>query len=120
MFRTGIGLAYVKKLVTVMRGEIKVSSTLNKETIFTIILPCNKEAFSKKELDTATSPILISHHLQNILEENPVKSEEMPNMISSLEEIADNRKVILVVEDEKDIHMLLNELLSEKYKLITR
>ena len=118
MFRTGIGLAYVKKLVTVMRGEIQVSSTLNKETIFTIILPCNKEAFSEKELDTATSPILISHHLQNILEENPVKSEETPNKISSLEELADNRKVILVVEDEKDIHMLLNELLSEKYKLI--
>ncbi|WP_428228971.1 hybrid sensor histidine kinase/response regulator transcription factor [Flavobacterium sp.] len=118
MFRTGIGLAYVKKLVTVLRGEIKVYSTLNKETTFTIILPCNKEAFNEKELDNAVSPILISHHLQNILEENPIKPENTPTKISSLQELADHRKVILIVEDEKDIHMLLNELLSEKYKLI--
>lgn len=118
MFRTGIGLAYVKKLVTVLRGEIQVSSILNKETIFTIILPSNKETFNEKELDTAISPILISHHLQNILQENPIKSDKTPNKISSLEELADDRKVILIVEDEKDIHMLLNELLSEKYKLI--
>jgi signal transduction histidine kinase/DNA-binding response OmpR family regulator/ligand-binding sensor domain-containing protein len=118
MFRTGIGLAYVKKLVTVLKGEIQVSSTLNKTTTFTILLPCNKEAFSEKELDKAVSPILISHHLKNILEENPVKSEDTPHKIVSLDGLADNRKVILIVEDEKDIHMLLKELLSEKYKLI--
>ncbi|MBF4519104.1 response regulator [Flavobacterium sp. ANB] len=118
MFRTGIGLAYVKKLVGVLKGEIQVSSTLNKTTTFTILLPCNKEAFTEKELDTAVSPILISHHLKNILEENPVKSEETPDKILSLEDVADNRKVILIAEDEKDIHRLLDELLSEKYKLI--
>jgi len=118
MFRTGIGLAYVKKLVTVLRGEIQVSSVLNKKTTFTILLPCNKETFTEKELDAAVSPILISHHLQNILEENPIKSDGTPNKLLSLEELADNRKLILIVEDEKDIHMLLNELLSENYKLI--
>ncbi|MCV9929212.1 response regulator [Flavobacterium sp. LS1R49] len=119
MFRTGIGLAYVKKLVTVLRGEIQVTSSLNKETTFTILLPCNKNNFSEKELDTAVSPILISHHLKNILEENPIRSDDTPNKVLSLEDLADNRKVILIVEDEKDIHMLLNELLGEKYKLIT-
>ncbi|MET3019572.1 hybrid sensor histidine kinase/response regulator transcription factor [Flavobacterium hydatis] len=118
MFRTGIGLAYVKKLVTVLRGEIQVTSVLNKETTFTILIPCNKDVFTEKELDTALSPILISHHLKNILEENPIKPDETPNKILSLEELADNRKIILIVEDEKDIHVLLNELLSEKYKLI--
>ncbi|WP_337965080.1 two-component regulator propeller domain-containing protein [uncultured Flavobacterium sp.] len=118
MFRTGIGLAYVKKLVGVLKGEIQVTSTLNKETTFTILLPCHEEAFSQKELDTAISPILISQHLKNILEENPIKLEDTPNKILSLEELTDNRKVILIVEDEKDIHVLLDELLSEKYKLL--
>jgi len=118
MFRTGIGLAYVKKLVGVLKGEIQVTSTLNKETTFTILLPCSKEAFNDKELDTAISPILISHHLKNILEENTIKIEDTPNKVLSLEELADNRRIILIVEDEKDIHTLLNELLSEKYKLI--
>lgn len=118
MFRTGIGLAYVKKLVTVLRGEIQVSSSFNKETSFTILLPCCKEDFKDKELDKAINPILISDHLKNILEKDPIKSEDTPNKILSLEELADNRKVILIVEDEKDVHLLLDELLSEKYKLI--
>lgn len=119
MFRTGIGLAYVKKLVTVLKGEIQVSSTLKKRTTFILLLPCSKEAFTEKELDNAISPILISHHLKNILEEKPIKFEETPNKIIALDDLVDNRKVILIVEDEKDIHILLEELLSEKYKLIT-
>jgi len=119
LFRTGIGLSYIKKLVTVLRGEIFVSSIPNESTTFTILLPCNKEAFNEKELDIETSPILISQHLKNILEENPKKTEEIPNKISSLDVLADNRKAVLIVEDEKEIHMFLDELLGEKYKLIS-
>ncbi len=119
MFRTGIGLAYTKKLVTVLRGEILVSSIPNKETTFTILVPCGEESFSEKEMDAEISPILISHHLKNILEEIPTKSDETPNKISSLEVLEDNRKTILIVEDEKEIHLFLNDLLDEKYKIMT-
>ncbi|MFV5697433.1 two-component regulator propeller domain-containing protein [Flavobacterium sp. ZT3R17] len=118
MFRTGIGLAYIKKLVTVLRGEILVSSIADEETTFTILLPCSKEGFSEKELDIEMSPILISHHLKNILEEIPSKSDETPNKISSLEVLEDHRKTVLIVEDEKEIHLFLNDLLGEKYKII--
>ena len=79
MFRTGIGLAYTKKLVTVLRGEILVSSIPNKETTFTILVPCGQESFSEKEMDVEVSPVLISHHLKNILEEIPTKFDETPN-----------------------------------------
>lgn len=119
MFRTGIGLAYIKKLVTVLRGEIEVSSVTDEETVFTILLPCNKESFSDKELDREKSPVLISQHLKNILEEIPDKSEEIPNKISSLESLEDHRKKVLIVEDEKEIHQFLYDLLGEKYKIIT-
>lgn len=118
MFRTGIGLAYIKKLVTVLRGEIEVSSVTDEETVFTILLPCNKESFSDKELDREKSPVLISQHLKNILEEIPNKSEEIPNKISSLESLEDHRKKVLIVEDEKEIHQFLYDLLGEKYKII--
>ncbi|MNX86104.1 Sensor histidine kinase TmoS [compost metagenome] len=118
LFRTGIGLAYIKKLVTVLRGEILVSSIPNEETTFTILIPCSKEAFTEKELDTEASPVLISSHLKNILEENPGKADDTPNKIASLEDIQDTRKTILVVEDEKEIHLFLNDLLGEKYKII--
>ena len=119
MFRTGIGLAYIKKLVTVLRGEILVSSIANEDTTFTILLPCSKETFSEKELDVEESPVLISHHLKNILEEVPGRSDDTPNKISSLDVLTDNRKRLLIVEDEKDIHQFLIELLGEKYKIIT-
>jgi signal transduction histidine kinase/DNA-binding response OmpR family regulator/ligand-binding sensor domain-containing protein len=118
MFRTGIGLAYIKRLVTVLRGEVLVSSIANEETTFTILIPCSKESFSQKELDVAVSPVLISHHLKNILEDIPSPSDETPNKISSLEVLEDHRKTVLVVEDEKEIHLFLNDLLGEKYKII--
>jgi two-component system, sensor histidine kinase ChiS len=35
----GLGLSIVKQLVTVMRGEIKVRSTLGKGSVFTVTLP---------------------------------------------------------------------------------
>jgi signal transduction histidine kinase/DNA-binding response OmpR family regulator/ligand-binding sensor domain-containing protein len=119
LFRTGIGLAYIKKLVTVLRGEILVSSIPNESTTFTILLPCSKAAFNEKELDVEASPILISQHLKNILEEIPNKSDEIPNKISSLDILVDNRKTVLIVEDEKEIHVFLDELLGEKYKIST-
>ena len=119
MFRTGVGLAYVKKIIMVLRGEIQVSSTLNKETIFTVMLPCCKDSFTEKELNISLAPVLISDYLKNILEETPVKKEIVPNKISSLEVLTDVRKTILLVEDEKEIHELLKEFLGKKYKLIT-
>jgi len=118
MFRTGIGLAYIKKLVTVLRGEIEVSSVADEETVFTILLPCSKESFSDKELDQEKSSTLISQHLKNILEEIPDKSDELPNKISSLDVLEDHRKKVLIVEDEKEIHQFLQDLFAEKYKII--
>jgi signal transduction histidine kinase/DNA-binding response OmpR family regulator/ligand-binding sensor domain-containing protein len=118
MFRTGIGLAYIKKLVTVLRGEIEVSSVADEETVFTILLPCSKESFSDKELDQEKSSTLISQHLKNILEEIPDKSDKLPNKISSLDVLEDHRKKVLIVEDEKEIHQFLQDLLAEKYKII--
>lgn len=117
-FRTGVGLAYVKKIITVLRGEIHVSSILNEETTFTVLLPCNKDSFNGKELEISKGAILISDHLKNILEETPAKKEVIPNKISSLKVLTDVRKTILIVEDEKEIHLLLNEFLGRKYKLI--
>ena len=118
MFRTGIGLAYIKRLVTVLRGEILVSSKAYKKTKFTIVLPCSKESFNDKELDDEGSHILISHHLKNILEEKPNTSEFTPNKILSIDNLTDKRKVVLIVEDEREIHSFLNELLKEKYKTL--
>ena len=119
LFRTGIGLAYIKKLVTVLRGEILVSSVTDEATTFTILVPCEKSAFTDKEIDDEiSSTVLISHHLKNILAETE-PTENIPHKISALDAVQDNRKKILIVEDEKEIHLFLNDLLADKYKIIT-
>ena len=119
MFRTGIGLAYIKKLVTVLKGDIQVESVPNEQTVFTITLPCGREAFTEKEIDTENAPVLISGHLKNILEETGEKATTVPNKIAALESIEDTRKKVLVAEDEKEIHSYLADLLGDKYSLIT-
>ncbi|MEL1242718.1 two-component regulator propeller domain-containing protein [Flavobacterium sp. DGU11] len=120
MFRTGIGLAYIKRLVTVLRGEILVSSIANAQTTFTILIPCEKATFSEKEIDTEIAPVLISHHLKNILEDTTTdKPNELPDKILALEVVESNRKNVLVVEDEKEIQLYLRDLLSENYTIIS-
>lgn len=119
MFRTGIGLAYIKKLVTVLRGEILVSSIPNEQTTFTILIPCEESAFTEKEIDMENSPVLISHHLKNILEEITEKADGIPDKISALDKVENDQKKVLIVEDEKEIHLFLNDLLADKYKIIT-
>ncbi|MBD3581897.1 response regulator [Flavobacterium sp. D33] len=120
MFRTGIGLAYVKKLVTVLRGEVEVSSIQDRETVFTVVLPCGESAFSENEIDMEAAPVLISHHLKNILEDISDKPDEsLPEKVRALEKLENNRPNILIVEDEKDIHAFLSDLLSGQYDITT-
>jgi DNA-binding response OmpR family regulator len=119
LFRTGIGLAFIKKLVTVLKGEVLVSSIANETTNFTIRIPCGKKAFAEKEfdVDTDVGQVFISQHLKSILEDIPSDLNEVPDKVATLDAVIDNRKTILIVEDEKEIHSFLNELLAEKYKI---
>lgn len=119
MFRTGIGLAYIKKLVDVLRGNIEVSSLPGAETVFTVSLPCSSDAFSEKEIDNENAPVLISRHLRNILDENPDAAKAVPEKISALEKAENTLKKVLVVEDEREIHAYLKDLLGEKYRLLS-
>jgi len=119
LFRTGIGLAYINKLVTLLRGEILVSSVPNEETSFTILIPCEKGAFTEKEIDESNVPVMISHHLKNIIEEITEEGEIVPGKISAIDVIENDKKKVLIVEDEKEIHLFLNDLLSEKYRIIS-
>jgi len=120
LFRTGIGLAYIKKLVTVLRGEIIVSSVADVATTFTILVPCEKAAFAEKEIDNEmSSTVLISNHLKNLLEESEETNNIVPAKISALDAVQDNRKKVMIVEDEKEIHLFLNDLLADKYQIIT-
>ncbi len=117
-FRTGIGLAYVKKLVTVLNGNITVSNKTKDFTSFEVIIPYAKKDFNEKDFDKNRDQVLISRHLKNVLEEYENDSEQLKDKISVLNDIENQCKVILIVEDEKEIHTLLGEILKGKYKIL--
>lgn len=119
MYRTGIGLAYTKKIVNVMKGEIRVESKKNKQTTFTVILPIDDGVFDQSEIGKDGEHVFISHHLQNMLVEPSGVLEENLNKVSHLESILNNRKTVLIVEDEREIQKLLIELLKEQYTILT-
>lgn len=118
-FRTGIGLAYVKSLVTVLKGEITVTSEVKKETSFKVLLPCNKGSFKDTELEEHSGQVNISYHLKNILEDGSGNSEDISNKLTSLDVLQNKRKIVLIVEDEKDVRVFLKELLIDKYNVLT-
>ena len=117
-FRTGIGLAYVKKLVTVLNGNIRVSNKTKDFTSFEVKIPSEKEDLNGKGFDKIKDQVLISNHLKNVLEEYENDSEQLKDKISVLNDIENQCKVILIVEDEKEVHTLLGEILKGKYKIL--
>src|SRR5690606_23277993 len=105
--------------VTVLKGEITVASEVNRKTSFHVSLPCGMENFRETERDWHSGQVNISYHLKNILEGASGNSEEISNKITSLDLIINKRKVVLVVEDEKDVREFLKELLIDKYNVLT-
>ncbi|MBU1371088.1 MAG: response regulator [Bacteroidetes bacterium] len=101
---TGIGLAYVKELVELMKGELEILSALNEGTAVTISLPCN-------DID--------------ILKETPLNKEIKPKeqLFDQLEEqLSDNSNglsSILIVEDNNELRKFLHDLFASDYQVIT-
>ncbi|WP_025762615.1 response regulator [Dyadobacter tibetensis] len=100
---SGIGLSLLKELVMVLKGNISVDSTLNKGTIFTLLLPIDAETWQ----DTLScQDQSISTH------ESP--TEPSPDTI----EINGEVPLILLVEDNPDLRLYLKSIFEEQYEVI--
>jgi signal transduction histidine kinase/DNA-binding response OmpR family regulator len=98
---TGIGLAYVKELVELMKGKLEISSIENEGTSVTISLPCDAI---------------------KIQTEKPVSMETKPRkqVFNELEEqlsddIEDGLPRILIIEDNFELRLFLRDLFSKSY-----
>ena len=104
---SGIGLALVKELVEKTKGTIKVISVLNKGTTFCITLPITQVA----EKRTATSPPLLPFKTIDKKPENDILKIDGSEIIKK-------KNTVLIIEDNKDIHLYYKELLQNKYNII--
>jgi CheY-like chemotaxis protein len=98
---------------------MEVKSIGNELTTFTITLPCCKNKSGVNDSEEPVSGVMVSRQLKNILSEPDMGEDAVPEKIKKIETFEKDRKTILIVEDEQEIHVLLHELLKEKYRIIT-
>ncbi|WP_276371438.1 hybrid sensor histidine kinase/response regulator transcription factor [Chryseolinea sp. H1M3-3] len=113
---TGIGLSLTKSLVQVHRGEIAVESKLGKGSIFTVTIPISKESYS--DLPEERSMILsLSHLPEKVSLEFETDHYQSSQSTPDDAERAPHEYAVLVVDDHTSILSLLENILSDKYKV---
>jgi signal transduction histidine kinase/ligand-binding sensor domain-containing protein/DNA-binding response OmpR family regulator len=110
---TGIGLSYVKSLLVLHRGDIKVQSTVGVGTTFTVTLPVSKADYSKEELSHPSLQYIPSKEDVEIETESDDQFEfEDSNGFS-------HDPALLIVEDNHELLEFMKESLEEKYQIYT-
>ena len=115
---TGLGLALTRELVYLHGGSIECESTEGEGTTFTVTLPINKESFTSSQIDErnkidiniARSAIL---DIATRMQKEELEEEEPANKLD------EDAYKLLVVEDNIELLMLMNQLLSTKYHVET-
>ena len=108
------GLAITHDLVLLHRGTIHSESIEGQGTTFLIELPINKESFSDSQIDKSKQ-IDIPHEVatDNILAESQSQTD------IGTETTDENAHRILIVDDSKELLMLMKQLMQGKYHVLT-
>jgi CheY-like chemotaxis protein len=116
---TGLGMALTHDLVSLHGGSIDCESEEDKGTTFTVTLPISKKAFASAQIDNSQE--IDFNKPQNFIldfeEFAPEAETEKPMPVS--ESADEDVYRILVVEDNVELLMLMQTLLSRKYLVTT-
>ncbi len=107
---TGIGLNYAQSLVTLHHGYIKAENRSDGQqgSVFSFVLPVNESSYCDSEKKTSNE--------QKVL--FPLQDYNI-NGACNDGDIADNRKKILVVDDDIDIVGYMRTMLSGDYHVVS-
>ncbi len=101
---TGIGLAYTKELINLLGGKIEVNSEVNKGTTFDCYLPISRKAPAQTSGDLNKVP------------ETSIGITDHPVMLKPAWD-SEERPVILIVEDNADLVIYMQSVLSLDYEI---
>lgn len=106
---SGVGLALVKELISLLNGSIKVKSELEKGTQFDLQIPIDYETWKGhlRAMDTDSEAV-------------KTESVHTQEEAFTFESRVDNtqKDIILIVEDNRDMQEYLKFLLHEKYEVL--
>lgn len=115
---SGVGLAFVKSLALLHKGNIYVCSERHKGTEIIIGLPVSKDDYSADETwfqnGTASGAHIESMdyryepHLLSATEDMQAAGDESPAM----------RKLVLIVDDNEELRLFLKDSLSAQYQVL--
>ena len=116
---TGLGLALTRELVYLHNGNISCESEEGKGTTFTVTLPIYKEAFAASQIDEQHKVDLSQPKRAIIDIALRMKKEEVPSSPQEQENLDEDSYKLLIVEDNVELLMLMQQLLSQKYRVQT-
>ncbi len=102
---SGLGLAFTKELVKLLKGKIGVKSTLNKGSIFTVSLPITNNG--QRGHEHLLKEFGLTEHSSIPRKKTNNKPKENKN----------EKLVLLIVEDNKDVKQYLKSILSSEYHI---
>ncbi len=115
---SGIGLAFIKTLTQLHKGNISVYSEYNKGTEIIIAIPVSKTAYGKKEqwMKNTESPV----RLESLATQPMLASATETNTASTPDTEINGTKqyLVLVADDHAELRSFLKESLEQQYKII--
>lgn len=108
---SGIGLALVKELVELHKGEIKVTSQKGNGSSFTVTLPAEKHFYAENEITTREDELSNQYYTEALDIENEVAYSTEPVEPSLL------KKTIMVVEDNADLRRYIAGIFQGEYEV---
>ena len=99
---SGVGLHYARFLSETHKGRLSYAPNEGGGSVFTLRVPCTKEAYSPLELTSSGTIIRISPPSTGETENGKVKDVSL-----------------VLVEDNDDVRIYLKSILSEKYNIVT-
>ncbi|MEI8203187.1 MAG: response regulator [Bacteroidota bacterium] len=111
----GIGLALVKELILLHKGQILLKSSEGEGSQFTVLLPIDPGAYHADDLNKVSAlktpgfaPVEITTFENNDVPAITIEKEE---------NISDEKQRLLVVDDNPDMRAYLSEILREIYEV---
>lgn len=105
--RNGLGLAICKSMTELLKGDIRVDSTLNEMTTFTVTLP---------PLSITAAP----EAPQALYETTSLKvSEDAMDLESSATSTDASKRTVMVIDDDPSMLWFVSEIFADKYNVLS-